>query len=59
MIYTNVPLPKPFVDKIDQIIAEKGSSYRSRPEYILTHLRQVIERDLEKHSLGQKGNPGQ
>lgn len=48
MIYTNVPLPKPFVDKIDQIIAEHGSSYRSRPEYILTHLRQVIERDLEK-----------
>lgn len=51
MIYTNVPLPKPFVDKIDQIIADQGSGYRSRPEYILTHLRQIIERDLERSHI--------
>ena len=42
MKYTNVPLPTPIIRKIDTIIAKASSDYRSRPDFILHHIRNAI-----------------
>lgn len=44
MLYTNVPLPKPLVDRIDKVVSDPNNSYRSRPDFILHHIRMVLTR---------------
>jgi Arc/MetJ-type ribon-helix-helix transcriptional regulator len=51
MLYVNVPLPKPLVDKIDEIIADESNSFRSRPDFILQHIRDVVDKELAKRKL--------
>ena len=46
MRYINVPLPKPFIDKMDRIIADTSNDYRSRPDFILHNLRPIVEKKL-------------
>ncbi|MBS3112884.1 hypothetical protein J4418_02290 [Candidatus Woesearchaeota archaeon] len=48
MLYVNVPLPKPLVDKIDEIVADESNSFRSRPDFILQHIRDVVDKRLEQ-----------
>lgn len=43
MKYTNVPLPAPVVSAIDSIVAEESRGYRSRPDFILHHIRIALE----------------
>ena len=43
MKYVNVPLPSPIIEKIDKIINHESSDYRSRPDFILHHIRVAIK----------------
>ena len=47
MKYTNVPLPTPIIKRIDSIISKVGSDYRSRPDYILHHIRNALQKHIE------------
>ena len=51
MLYVNVPLPKPLVDKIDEIISNQENSFRSRPDFILQHIRDVVDKRLERQNI--------
>ena len=44
MKYTNVPLPTPITAKIDRIIANETNDYRSRPDFILHHIRIALDK---------------
>ena len=44
MKYTNVPLPTPVVQRIDAIISNECNGYRSRPDFILHHIRMALDR---------------
>ncbi|MBW3003150.1 ribbon-helix-helix domain-containing protein [Candidatus Woesearchaeota archaeon] len=44
MRYTNVPLPTPVVQKIDRFIAEEKNGFRSRPDFILHHIRIALDK---------------
>lgn len=47
MKYVNVPLPQPIIEKIDAIIADESTDYRSRPDFILHHIRIALDRRSE------------
>jgi metal-responsive CopG/Arc/MetJ family transcriptional regulator len=51
MKYTNVPLPTPVVDEIDNIVSEETRGFRSRPDFILHHIRIVIENIKKEAAL--------
>lgn len=44
MKYTNVPLPSPVVQKIDQFISNENNGFRSRPDFILHHIRIALDK---------------
>lgn len=48
MRYTNVPLPTPVVQKIDQIISNEANGFRSRPDFILHHVRIALEKHAKQ-----------
>jgi len=54
MKYTNVPLPTPIIKKIDALISKESSDFRSRPDFILHHIRNALSKlgdESEKDSI--------
>ncbi len=51
MRYVNVPLPKPIIDMIDKIIADKTRGFRSRPDFILHHIRNALQKEAGQNAI--------
>ena len=52
MKYVNVPLPSPIIQKIDRIVGDEETDYRSRPDFILHHIRIALEKISGENELG-------
>ncbi len=50
MKYVNVPLPKPIIDLVDKIISDESKGFRSRPDFILHHIRIALKEE-DKNAL--------
>lgn len=44
---TNVRLPTPMVDKVDQFVLEHPELFNNRQQYIENALRERLERDMK------------
>ncbi|MBW3015519.1 ribbon-helix-helix domain-containing protein [Candidatus Woesearchaeota archaeon] len=53
MKYTNVPLPTPVIARIDEIISNHKHGYRSRPDFILHHIRIALDKLKGEESAKQ------
>ncbi len=51
MRYVNVPLPKPIIKKIDKIVADQENDFRSRPDFILHHIRIALQNRVGQNQL--------